>query len=405
LSIVVLPFTDLSSDPDQQYFADGVTEDLTTDLSRISDMFVISRDTAFTYRNKPVNAKQIGRELGVRYLLEGSVQPSGSQVRVNAQLIDAETDAHLWAERFDRGASDLFALQDEIATRIANTLGLELIAAEAARPTENPNANDYLLRGRAAFAKGPEREHKDEAISFFERALALDPQSVEAQTRLANTLAARAREGQSDSPATDIERAKGLVTQALASSPRNTYAHSVKAGLLRVEGRCDEAISEYEAALAFDRNLTHALFGVGICRVLTGSVDEAIQPLEQSIRLDPRDPYIVYRYTWLGLAHLLQTHTEEAIVWFEKARSISSGVPVTHANLASAYGIKGEAERAAAELAEARRLGGVFSSIARMRDRGGVFGGSPGYWGSPKVRAMFEATYFAGLRKAGVPEE
>jgi TolB-like protein len=149
LSIVVLPFANLSNDPDQQYFADGITEDVTTDLSRIAGMFVISRNTAFTYRNKSVDTKQIGRELGVRYVLEGSVRRSGNQVRVTAQLIDAETDAHLWAERFDGDTVDLFALQDQITSRIANALNFELIAAEAARPTEHPDALDYILQGRA----------------------------------------------------------------------------------------------------------------------------------------------------------------------------------------------------------------------------------------------------------------
>ena len=137
---MVLPFANLSNDPEQQYFADGITEDLTTDLSRIADMFVISRNTAFTYRNKPVDTKQIGRELGVRYVLEGSVRRSGNQIRVNAQLIDAETDAHLWAERFDRDTDDLFAVQDEITSRIAIALGSELVLAEVARPIEHPDA-------------------------------------------------------------------------------------------------------------------------------------------------------------------------------------------------------------------------------------------------------------------------
>lgn len=150
LSIVVLPFANLNNDPDQQYFADRITEDLTTDLSRLADMFVISRNTAFTSRNKPLDAKQIGHELGVRYLLEGSVRRSDKQVRVNAQLIGAETDAHLWAERFDRDTDDLLLLQNEITSRIANALGVELIGAEAARPTDSPDALDYILRGRAA---------------------------------------------------------------------------------------------------------------------------------------------------------------------------------------------------------------------------------------------------------------
>jgi TolB-like protein len=136
LSIVVLPFANLSNDPEQQYFADGITEDLPTDLSRIADMFVISRNTAFTYKDKRVDTKQIGRDLGVRYLLEGSARRSGNQIRVNAQLIDAASDAHLWAERFDGDMGDLFALQNEVASRIAVALNLELLGAEAARPTE-----------------------------------------------------------------------------------------------------------------------------------------------------------------------------------------------------------------------------------------------------------------------------
>jgi len=147
LSIVVLPFANLSNDPEQQYFADGITEDLTTDLSRIAHSFVISRNTAFTYRNKPIDTKQIGRELGVRYVLEGSVRRSGSRVRVAAQLIDAATDAHLWAERFDSDTVDLFSLQNEITSCLGNALGVELIAAEASRPTEHPTRSTTFSAG------------------------------------------------------------------------------------------------------------------------------------------------------------------------------------------------------------------------------------------------------------------
>jgi TolB-like protein/class 3 adenylate cyclase len=191
LSIVVLPFANLSNDPDQQYFADGITEDLTTELSQIPDSFVISRNTAFTYRSKPVDTKQIGRELGVRYVLEGSVQQSGSHLRTTAQLIDAETDAHLWAEQFDGDTGDLFALQDEITGRIRNTLGTQLIAAEAARRTEHSDALDYIFRARAAMSKPPSRGNYAEAIGLFERALALDSRSVGAQSSLASVLAGR----------------------------------------------------------------------------------------------------------------------------------------------------------------------------------------------------------------------
>src|SRR5207245_2909233 len=187
LSIVVLPFANLNNDPEQQYFADAVTEDLTTNLSRISGSFVISRNTAFTYKDKPVNAKQIGRELGVRYVLEGSVRRSGNQVRVSAQLIDAATDTHLWAERFDRDTGDLLALQNDITRQIAIALNLELVIAEAARPTEHPDALDYVLRGRAAGNKGNTPDNLAHAVDLFEHALALDPQSVEAQSLLALT--------------------------------------------------------------------------------------------------------------------------------------------------------------------------------------------------------------------------
>ena len=175
LSIIVLPFTNLTDEREQQYFADGITEDLTTDLSRLANMFVISRNTAFTYRNRPTDTKQIGRELCVRYVLEGSVRRSGNKVRVTAQLIDAETDAHLWGERFDSDTGDLFALQDEITVRIAVALNFELIGAEAARPTANPDAPDYIFRGRSALSKPHTGDNNAEAIGLFERALALDP--------------------------------------------------------------------------------------------------------------------------------------------------------------------------------------------------------------------------------------
>src|SRR5437660_118217 len=237
LSIVVLPFTNLSDDREQQYFADGITEDLTTDLSRIPGMFVISRNTAFTYRNKPIDTKQIGRELGVRYVLEGSVRRSGNQVRVNAQLIDAEADAHLWAERVDGDTSDLFGLQDEVTSRIAVSLNLELVGAEAARPTEHPGALDYILRGRAARLRPNSREVYAEAIGLFEHALALDSQSVEAQSLLASCLVSRVLNGLTDSAAGDIARTEELADRALATSTRSPAAHFAKGQVLRAQGR------------------------------------------------------------------------------------------------------------------------------------------------------------------------
>src|SRR6266481_5984270 len=208
LSIVVLPFANLSDDREQQYFADGITEDLTTDLSRLAGMLVISGNTAFTYRRKRVDTNPIRRALGVRYLLEGSIRRSHDRVRVSTQLIDAETDAHLWAERFDHDTADLLALQNEITSRIAIALNLELLAAEAARPTERPDVLAYTLRGRATWLKPRSPDTYAEAVSLFERALELDPGSVEAQSWLATELASRALDGLTDAAAADIARAE-----------------------------------------------------------------------------------------------------------------------------------------------------------------------------------------------------
>jgi len=401
LSIVVLPFINLSDDREQQYFADGITEDLTADLSRLEKMFVISRNTAFTYRNKPIDTKQIGRELGVRYVLEGSVRRLGNQLRVSTQLIDAATDAHLWAERFDRDAGDLFALQNEITSRLANALGVELIAAEAAQPTEHPDALDYILRGRAELLKPRTPDTHREAINFFEHALALDPQSVEAQSRLAGVLVTSVLAGMADSAAADLARAEGLLDRALAASPGLAFAHFEKGHVLRAQNRWEEAMLEYEAALALDHNSVYALNGLGWCKLYAGSIEEVIPLVEQAIRLSPRDLWIGHFYYLIGTVYLLQSHTDEAIVWLEKARSAMPTLPIHRSRLASAYALRGETERAAAELAEARRLSSDdrFSSIAQLR-------ASPSaWWGMPKIRALYEATYFAGLRKAGMPEE
>jgi adenylate cyclase len=353
LSIVVLPFANPSNDPEQQYFADEITEDLTTDLSRLADMFVISRNTAFTYQNKRVNTKQIGRELGVRYVLEGSVRRSRSQVRVNAQLIDAETDAHLWAERFDGDMGDLFALQDEITGRIANALNLALIGAEAARPTQHPDAVDYIFRGRAAFHRPTTRDSLAKAIGLFEHALALDPHSVDAQSWLARTLVGRVSNNMTDTKAADIAWAEELIAQALAVSPGYPVARYTKGFLLATQNRRAEAIPEFEAVVASNRNWAAAIAQLGRCRFLAGSTQELIPAQEQAIRLSPRDPLIYGWCHWIGQAHLLQSRTDEAIVWLEKARSANPAFPGVHGWLASAYALKGESERAAAELAEA----------------------------------------------------
>jgi tetratricopeptide (TPR) repeat protein len=256
-----------------------------------------------------------------------------------------------------------------------------------------------MLRGCAALVKEASRETYAEAVGWYDRALALEPTSIDAQGWLAAILTARVLNGMTDTAAADAERADQLIVQALTASPRSPVAHYAKGNLLRLGRRYEEAIPEYETVLAFNRNSLHALAALSICKVMTGSIDEAIPLLEQVIRLSPRDPHIVGRYVRIGIAHLLRSRTDEAIVWFEKAHRANPGIWDPHANLASAYALKGDLDRATAELAEARRLNGDgrLSSITRLE--------AVTDFGVPVVRALYETTYLAGLREAGMPEE
>jgi len=331
-------------------------------------------------------------------VLDGTVQRTGNKLRANAQLIDAESDVHLWAERFDLDRGDLFTLQNEITGRIAVALNVALISAEAARPNPHPDALDYILRGRAAMHKPLVRENRAEAISWFDRALALDPRSVEAQSLLAIVLAGLVLDNMTDTATADLGRAENLAGRALATAPNSGVAHYAKGQVLRAQRRFAEAIPEYEMALASDRNMT--TYALGQCKLYTGAIEETIPLVEHAIRLSPRDRLIGIFNQQIGRVHLLQSRTDEAIAWLEKARNATPAHPGIRAELASAYALKGETDRAFAELAEARKLSldDRYSSIARLT-------AVVGYWGVPKIRDLFEATYFAGLRKAGMPEE
>jgi adenylate cyclase len=397
LSIVVLPFTNLSNDPEQEYFADGMADDLTTDLSRIAGAVVIARNSAFSYKGKPVDPKQIGRELGARYVLQGSVRRAGSQVRINAVLIDAETDTQLWAERFDRDIGDLFAVQNEITARIARALQSQIAIAEAHRSIERPDALDYVWRGRAQLTKPISRENYDEAIGYFEKALALDPKVPDGAAWLATLLAVRALDELSESASDDLRRAEQLAAQALAAAPNSAMPHYARGQVLRAANRCQEAIPEYEAAVAIDRSRAPAYAHIGWCKFLSGSVDSVVPYFEEAIRLSPHEPAIAPWYGRLGVVHLLQSHIDEAIAALERARSENARLPFVHAWLAAAYALKGEAQRARWALAEARRLNQGYASLASVKK-------SP-WFTKPEIRKLAEATYFPGLVQAGMPEE
>jgi adenylate cyclase len=241
-------------------------------------------------------------------LFAGRKRPAiGKPGPVTAQLIDAETDTHVWAERFSGDTSDLFALQDEITSRIAVALDLELVAREAARAPEHSDPLDYIFRGRAAVSNPRSRARYSEAIGMFERALALDPHSASAQSWLALTLANRVINQMSDTTSADIARAEGLFGQALASSPRGATVHFAKGEVLRAQRRYADAIPEYEMVLALDGNLAWGLYALGHCKLMTGSIKEVILLIKQAIRLSPRDPQIAVMYFRIGQVHLLQS--------------------------------------------------------------------------------------------------
>jgi adenylate cyclase len=258
LSIVVLPFTNLSGDPAQDYFADGVTENLTTELSRIRDSFVIARNTAFTYKGKTIDAKEIGKELGVRYVLEGSVQRDQNRVRVNAQLIDAESGAHLWADRFEEAVADLFKLQDEVVARLANSLGNELVKAEADKGTRSKNADaiDLTMRGRAIALHDAWhiKENNDAARALFEQALKIDPNESEALAGEVLTYAFEYSQGWANARTNDEAKILDLADRAIALAPDSVLPYEAKDWYLFVARRREEALRVADAGLAINPN-------------------------------------------------------------------------------------------------------------------------------------------------------
>jgi len=264
LSIVVMPFSNLSNDPEQEYFADGITEDLTTDLSRISGSFVIARNTAFAYKGKPVDVKQIGRELGVRYVLEGSVRRTGDWVRVNVQLIDPENGAHLWANRFDTDRANLPEAQNEITGRLARTLNLELVAAADRRIEQeravDPDARDIVMRGWTLYYRPPSPALRREAQRMFEQALELDARSVDARIGLATILVDDLVFGWSSSPQPAEARAEQLLLEALELDQNRSTTRHAMGVLRRSQNRLTESRIELETAVALDRNDAIAFF-------------------------------------------------------------------------------------------------------------------------------------------------
>jgi TolB-like protein/class 3 adenylate cyclase/Flp pilus assembly protein TadD len=396
LSIVVLPFTNLSGGLEQDYFVDGVTESLTTDLSRISGSFVIGRHTAFTYKGKAVDLKKIGRELNIRYVLEGSVQRSGNRLRVNVQLVDAETANHLWAERFDKPVADLFDMQDEIASRLANTLKAELMAAEARRAenTLHPDAMDLYFLGRASFNKGQTLENLTQARSFFERARALDPGNIQALVDTALVDLAIGVGFLTDDRTARLAAAEAALIKALSLAPRHASAHALLGVAQVMTNRAAQGIAECEQALALDRNLAGAYACIGLAKYLLGRAAETEAHIHEALRLSPHDINAFWWIAFLGSAKFFLGADAEAVVWLRRSIDAHRNLPLTHFNLAAALAQLGRLDEAQAAARAGLALDPSFT-LRRFR------------LNPPSDNATFLAgreRIYEGLRLAGVPE-
>jgi adenylate cyclase len=388
LSIVVLPFRNLSGDPSQDYFADGITENLTTDLSRIRNSFVIARNTAFTFKGKNIDTKEISKDLGVRYVLEGSVQRDQNRVRVNAQLIDGETGAHLWAERFEENVTDLFKLQDQVVARLANTLGYELVKAEAQRSTysTNPDAIDLTMRGWAATWQPPTKESTASARDYFERAIKLDPQNTEAMVGLVYARLRASVYGWStaaeDKPAAQME----LLTKATAINPGYAFAYYVKSTALFIAKEYPESLAAAETEVALDPNSAYGYSAMGRAEALLGRCEQSIAHTKQAFALSPREPFSGIWYMHLGLAEICRGRLDAAIEEFKRAIDTGYRPYIPYALLAGAEAAKGNDAEAKSALAEARRLNPQLTIKWFLET-----------WPVPPI--------VEGLRKAGLQEE
>jgi adenylate cyclase len=393
LSIVVLPFANLSGDPAQDYFADGITDNLTTEMSRIRPSFVIAHSTAMTYKGKAVDAKEIGKELGVRYVLEGSVQREGSQVRVNAQLIDAETGAHRWADRFEEDVADLFKLQDLVVARLANSFHFELIAAEAARDVgvTNPDAIDFVMRGKALWfqaIKRPSKEAFEAVIDILGRALAIDPNEAEALAYQAQAyvigLAIPVFPWDKDL----ADKALGEADKAIALKPDTLMAYHVKSMYLTFfERRADKALRIANEGLAINPNYTPLYMSRQFAEMGLGQFGQARSDIKELMRLSPRDPGAGVSYQQLGFAEFGLGHFEASAEEFNKAIDAGWRPFTIYVGLAAAYAAQNKTFDAKAALDEARKA----DPNVTIKHMAGRFFDMPGF--------------SEALKKAGVPEE
>jgi TolB-like protein/DNA-binding winged helix-turn-helix (wHTH) protein/rhodanese-related sulfurtransferase/cytochrome c-type biogenesis protein CcmH/NrfG len=353
LSIAVLPFRNLSNDPEQDYLADAVSDDLTTELSHLVGSFVIARQSSDAYKGKSVGASQIGRELGVRYVLEGSVRRADDKIFINAQLIDTDTGAHLWADRFDVAHTQLSEAQIDIVQRIGSALNFKLVQLEGQRSIHdrpnNPDALDLFLRARSILDRDDSLDGFNTAQPLLEKAIQLQPDFADAMTELAWLLLTKMKDFDDPTDAEDREEARKAVTRALALAPDNARTLAAKGMLLMIERGCQEASASYRLALSFDPNNVPALAGLARCADELGHPDETAELVRRILRIDPENPNNRIRYHQLGMALAMLGRHADAIEWFERAEAANSE-PMWSNQMAliAAYGATGKLDEARA---------------------------------------------------------
>jgi len=391
-SIAVLPFTNMSGDKEQEYFSDGMTEDIITDLSKISGLFIIARNSTFAYKGKSPDIRRVAKELGVRYVLEGSIRKASGRVRINAQLIDAATGGHLWADRYDGDLKDVFALQDEVTQKIVSALAVKLSTGEEQRLSRaaqvNPEAYDMLLRGLEMLRRFT-RDTNIEAQEFFHKAIALDPTYARAYADIALSHSLDIIFGWTSSPENHLAKAFEFAKTALRLDESIPQVHFALTSVYRSMQEFDKSIAAAKRSVELDPNYADGYANLAQTLVHAGLADEGIKAISRAMRLNPRHPFF---YVWiLGHAHFIARRYDSAITVSKRVLDSNPDFPGARRTLAAAYAHQDRLDEAAWEIEEILTRDPEFT-LAKARRV------------TPYKRAEDMENYISGLRKAGLPE-
>jgi adenylate cyclase len=393
-SIIVLPFNNMSRDPDQEYFSDGITEDIITDLSKVSGLFVIARNSAFVYKDKTFSVPQVCRDVGVKFALEGSIRKAGNRVRVTAQLIDGDSGGHLWAERYDRDLTDIFEVQDDITQQIVQALKVTLSQAEKSRMadggTNDVDAHDLFLRGRELIrGDKKDREMFDQAVDYFQRAIELDPNFAGPYAGLGMAYLLDYQNRWSDTPDTSLDKAARFAGEAIARDDQDPYAHYCAALVAMFKKEPERWALEIDRALTLNPNYAPAVNGRGIVHIYAGEPAKAIPYIERAMRLDPA--WQQHYMHFLGTAYFVAGDYETAAAMFKNRIAINPSTDLSRSFLASALGHLGRVEEAREVWRELNDINPKYSHVEHI-------GRLP--FSDPADADKFTA----GLRKAGLAQ-